>query len=79
MANSPIQKIRDDAMKLPDADKADLADLLWSSVADQKVIDAAWDSEIGHRVAELDAGRTKGLPAESVFAKSKEIIDRLKK
>jgi len=76
---SSIQKIRDDAMKLPDADKADLADLLWSSVADQNVIDAAWDSEIAHRVAELDAGRTKSVPAESVFAKSKEIIDRLKK
>jgi putative addiction module component (TIGR02574 family) len=79
VSNSAIQKIRDDAMKLPDADKADLADLLWSSVADQAVIDAAWDSEIAHRVAELDAGRTKSVSAESVFAKSKEIIDRLKK
>jgi putative addiction module component (TIGR02574 family) len=66
-------------MKLPDADKADLADLLWSSVVDQKVIDAAWDSEIAQRVADLDAGRTKGTLAESVFAKSKEIIDQLKK
>jgi putative addiction module component (TIGR02574 family) len=79
MTNLPLQKIRDDALKLPDSDKADLADLLWSSVADQAVIDAAWNSEIADRVAELDAGRTKSASAESVFAKSKEIIDRLKK
>jgi len=79
MSSASIQKLREDAMKLPDADRADLADLLWTSVADQSVIDAAWATEIANRVADLDAGRTKSVPAATVFARAKEIIERQRK
>ncbi len=79
MSTAAVQRLREEAMKLADADRADLADLLWSSVTDQAVIDAAWNTELGHRVAELDAGRTTAIPAETVFAESRRIIDRYKK
>ena len=36
----------------------------------------AWDEEIARRVADMDAGRTKWIPAEEVFA---EIDDMLRK
>ena len=33
-----------------------------------EAIARAWDEEIARRIDDLDAGRTKGIPAEEVFA-----------
>jgi putative addiction module component (TIGR02574 family) len=79
MSTAAVQRLREEAMKLADTDRADLADLLWSSVTNQAAIDAAWNTELVHRVAELDAGRRKAIPAETVFAEPRRIIEHYKK
>ncbi len=34
----------------------------------------AWDEEIARRIADFEAGKTKGVPAEEVFAKIRALI-----
>lgn len=34
----------------------------------------AWDEEIARRIADFEAGKTKGIPAEEVFAKIHALI-----
>lgn len=34
----------------------------------------AWDEEIARRIADFEAGKTKGVPAEEVFAKIHALI-----
>lgn len=35
----------------------------------------AWDEEIARRIADFEAGKTKGVPAEEVFAKIRALIE----
>jgi putative addiction module component (TIGR02574 family) len=70
---TPFQRLQSEALKLSDSERADLADLLWASVAERAEVDAAWDAELGRRVAALDAGRSAGTPAEEVFAEARRI------
>jgi putative addiction module component (TIGR02574 family) len=56
------------AMQLPPAERADLADRLWLSVNSREEVDAAWEAEIQRRVAELDAGEAECIPFETVIA-----------
>lgn len=74
MSAANLDRLRAEAMQLSDAERADLADLLWVSVADQSVIDAAWNKELEQRVAGLDANRTVAIPAEDVLAEARKII-----
>lgn len=63
-----IESIEAQAMKLSPDERADLADRLWISVAEQDDIDAAWDAEIERRIAQLDAGEVERVPWETVIA-----------
>lgn len=56
------------AMQLSPNKRADLAEKLWVSVDTPEAIAAAWEEEIDHRVAQLDAGEVETVPAEQVFA-----------
>ena len=74
-----FERIQSEAMSLSDVERADLADLLWASVAERAEIDAAWDAELGRRVAALDANRTASTSADDVFLESRRIIDDLRR
>lgn len=57
------KKILDDAMRLSEADRAEMAGLLIESlddVADENV-QQAWNDEIARRLAELDNGSVKAI------------------
>jgi putative addiction module component (TIGR02574 family) len=59
-----VNKLYEDAMRLPDDERAALATWLMDSL-DQGVDEeaqAAWDNEIQRRVAELEAGTAKTVP-----------------
>jgi putative addiction module component (TIGR02574 family) len=64
------------AMQLPPAERADLADRLWLSVNSREEVDAAWEAEIQRRVAELDAGEAECIPFETVIATMREKIKK---
>ena len=67
-----IEQIKLEAMNLFPDERADLADWLWVSAAPRADVEAAWDAEIARRVAEIDAGTAKLIPAEEVMASIEE-------
>ncbi|MBF0491285.1 MAG: addiction module protein [Deltaproteobacteria bacterium] len=75
---SKIEKIENEAFKLPRKDRADLASRLLSSLEEgsKKEIEMAWMEEAERRLHLYKAGKMKAIPAEKVF---KEIRSKLKK
>ena len=65
-----LDKVTDEAMTLPQRERAKLAHALIISMDEtQEDVPAAWDQEIKRRVDEIRSGKVKGIPAEDVFAK----------
>ena len=66
MANSTLDKLRAEALGLPESDRAELAQDLVASLdgpADADV-EKAWDAEILRRLAEIDAGTAQLIDRE---------------
>ena len=62
--NSSAKQLLDNALDLPDSERAELAARLIESLdpgADSDV-DAAWDDEIRRRVQELDSSQVTAVP-----------------
>jgi putative addiction module component (TIGR02574 family) len=64
------EQIVAEAMALPPEERSRVAEELWLSVdaATQEEIDTAWLTEIRRRIAAVDSGQMKTLPADQVFA-----------
>jgi putative addiction module component (TIGR02574 family) len=64
-----LDEIRDEALGLGVEERGWLAEALWDSLRtpEQREIDAAWESEIDRRVAEVEAGTAKLIPGEEVL------------
>jgi putative addiction module component (TIGR02574 family) len=64
-----LDEIRDDALALSIEERSWLAHDLWESLRtpEEREIDAAWETEIERRVAEVEAGTAKLIPAEEVL------------
>ena len=63
-----LRQIFIDASELPERDRATLAGLLIESLdpQDESEFEAAWQREIGRRIAELDDGSVETVPWEDV-------------
>jgi putative addiction module component (TIGR02574 family) len=62
--NTAAKKLYDNALQLPDSERAELAAWLIESL-DPEVdhdADAAWDTEIKRRIEELDSGAVTAVP-----------------
>jgi putative addiction module component (TIGR02574 family) len=59
-----VQRLLDDALRLPDQERAELAGLLIESLdeAQDADVQAAWSDEIARRLRELDSGAVKPIP-----------------
>ena len=55
-------KLLEDALKLPEPDRADLAACLFASLKTEPLLDAAWETEIQRRLEAIDAGKAKLVP-----------------
>jgi len=44
--------------------------------AGEPEIEAAWKTEIDRRIAEIESGKVKGIPAEEVSARIQKILKR---
>ena len=66
------------ARTLPPEDRARLAEELLESLEQDpdSEVEAAWDREIERRVAEVEAGTAKLIPAEDVHAQARRLIRR---
>lgn len=65
--------------QLPKEGRAELACFLLSSLDDEPLteeeqceVDEAWEKEIARRVAEIESGKAKMIPAEEVFARMRK-------
>jgi putative addiction module component (TIGR02574 family) len=67
-----LDELEAQAMQLPLRERSELAHRLLVSLDGEpdgtpEEIAQAWDEEIARRVADMEAGRTKWIPAEEVF------------
>lgn len=66
---TPLDLVEAQAMKLTVEERADLADRLYRSVSAAPELDARWEAEIDRRLTDMDAGRTRFMPASEAMAK----------
>ena len=64
------EKLKQEILRLPTHDRAELAYCLIHSLddADAGDVQAAWEAELERRWQEMESGAVVGEPAESVFA-----------
>ncbi len=72
-----LEKIENDLLSLSSQQRAFLADRLLSSLSGEDQLtdrDAAWLAEAEKRYEQYQKGLQKGIPAEVVFSKAKEMV-----
>lgn len=73
-----VEELSARAKTLPPEDRARLAEELLDSLQEASDADAeaAWEREIERRVAEIESGMVKLIPAEDVHAEARRLIRR---
>lgn len=74
-----LQKLENQALQLSPKERSELIHRLIVSLdgtpeESPEAIVKAWDEEIARRVADMEAGRTKWIPAEEVFKEVDAVI-----
>ena len=71
------ERVRQEALQLPEADRAELARFLIESLDDSEDpdVEAAWDEELRRRVERIEQGKSRLRPAHEVLG---EIRDKYK-
>lgn len=74
-----LKELEEQALRLPPKERSELAHRLLVSLDGEpedspEAIAQAWDEEIARRVADMEAGRTKWIPADEVFKEIDAII-----
>ena len=73
---SLIEELSAQARTLPPADQVRLAEELLATVHESNdEVETAWDQEIRIRIADIDAGTAKLIPAEEVFAEVRRLLN----
>jgi putative addiction module component (TIGR02574 family) len=67
----PVVELSQRALKLAPEDRVRLAEELLASLGGdlEPEVDAAWDAELRKRVAEVESGTVRLIPADEVFEK----------
>jgi putative addiction module component (TIGR02574 family) len=65
-----LEELFQEASKLPDNERAELAGMLLESLEDEPdpEVEAAWAEEVERRVRQIDSGEVKLIPWEKVRA-----------
>ena len=71
------ERVKQEVLQLPEADRAELARFLIESLDDSEDpdVEAAWDAELRRRVERIEQGKSRLRPAHQVLA---EIRDKYK-
>ena len=70
-----VDELSQKALELPAEERVRLAEKLLATVHEvDPEVEAAWDVEIQRRLAEIDSGTAKLIPAEEVFAEVRRIL-----
>ncbi len=69
-----IDELSQKARGLSPAERVRLAEELLATVQEtDEAVEAVWDEEIKRRVAEIEAGTARLIPAEEVFARIRRL------
>ena len=70
-----VEELSRKARALPPEERVRLAEELLATVQEVDAeVDAAWDEEIRRRVAEIDSGTARLVPAEEIFAEIRRLL-----
>lgn len=70
-----VDELSRKARALPPEDRVRLAEELLATVQEVDAeVEQAWDQEIRRRIAEIDNGTAKLVPAEEVFAEVRRLL-----
>ncbi len=70
-----VDELSRKARALPPEDRVRLAEELLATVQEVDAeVEQAWDAEIRRRIAEIDSGTAKLIPAEEVFAEVRRLL-----
>ena len=72
--SSQLDDVQAQALALSPEERVQLADRLIASVFDDHDIEEAWAAEVERRVAEIESGRTKLIPASEVIDRARAAI-----
>ena len=77
--SATLEDLKTRALQLTPPERDELIRTLIESIDGEpegtpEEIARAWDEEISRRIADFEAGKTKGIPAEEVFAKIRALI-----
>jgi putative addiction module component (TIGR02574 family) len=74
MSASLVEELSRRAKDLSPDERVRLAEEILATVHGiDEDVDAAWDAEIKRRIAELESGAVKPIPAEEVFARLRRL------
>ena len=78
MAGSTLEKVRSEALRLTQAERAELAHSLVGSLDGpvDKDAESAWDAEILRRLGEIDAGTAELIDREELRRRMKARMSR---
>lgn len=78
MGSSALEKVRSEALNLPESERAELAYNLVASLDGPADADAekAWDAEVLRRLAEIDSGTAKLIDREELRRRMRARMNR---
>jgi putative addiction module component (TIGR02574 family) len=72
--STQFEVLEAEALKLTAEERARLADRLIASLSDDAEIEDAWAAEVERRIAEIEAGRAKVIPAAEAAARARDAL-----
>jgi putative addiction module component (TIGR02574 family) len=72
--STQIEVLEAEAMKLTAEERARLADRLIASLSDDSETEEAWAAEVERRIAEIEAGRARVVPAAEAIARARDAL-----
>ncbi|MCB9658229.1 MAG: addiction module protein [Sandaracinaceae bacterium] len=72
---STAQKILEDALSLPEDERAALADALNESLSPKGDLSPAWKAEIARRIEAVEGGESRLIPGDEALARVRAALE----
>ena len=78
MSSRALEKVRTEALNLPESERAELAHNLVASLdgPSDPSVEQAWDAEIARRIAEIDSGTANLIDREEFDRRMRDRLNR---
>ena len=72
--SSQLETVEAQALKLTAEERAQLANRLLASLFEDREVEEAWSVEVERRIVEIEAGRSKLIPAVDAIARARAAV-----